>query len=233
MGAQQSQPSEFEELYNALPDDVHDQIEALAARDSTLLLKPHPAAPPPFPPLLVGVTVRLSHTTASAALSVVPRLQRKHYEVIPKQLSELEFFLSFFSHLTAIVQANCPGAMTPKPPGDDEEGTGSWRGKSDESGSGNNFDEAWLTLPDSKRSAVIALAELESDVLLQPSAAAPPAFPSLPLGMECFIDENAATAALSAIPGLQYKHYKMVPKKLSEKEFWVHFFSHMTAIVAA
>ena len=66
--------------------------------------------------------------------------------------------------------------------------------------------------------------------LLQPNPKAPPAFPRLPLGMDNFIDIAAATAALSLVPGLQYKHYMMVPKKLDERSFWVNFFSHVTAI---
>lgn len=218
----------FRELYAALPDDVHDQVEALCQKDDTRILKPHPSAPPPFPPgaLLVGMTCRLSNEVAAAALQVVPRLQRKHYEMIPKSLSELDFFICFFSHLTAIVDLNCPGAMTPDERGDE------WKGIDEREGS-NGFEAAWTALADEKKAACAALAAKESDVLLRPNASVPPAFPTLPLGMECFIDEAAARAALSTVPGLQYKHYTMVPKKLDEKNFWVNFFSHMTAIANA
>ena len=51
----------------------------------------------------VGVTVRLDSEMARAALLVVPRLQRKHYELIPKQLDEMSFWVNFFSHMTVMV----------------------------------------------------------------------------------------------------------------------------------
>ena len=60
----------------------------------------------------------------------------------------------------------------------------------------------------------------------------PSAIPKLPIGMECFLDEAAATAALTTVPGLQYKHYQLVPKKMSERAFWVSAFSHLTAIAS-
>ena len=204
MGAANSTQSraaeQFATLYEALPDDVHDQIEALVAKDDMRLLKPHPSAPPPFPTLLIGVTCRLSQQVAATALATVPRLQRKHYEMIPKSLTELDFFISFFSHMTAIVDRNCPGAMTPE-----EVGT-EWKDVDEREGS-DSFEAAWTALPDNKKLACAALAEKTSDTLLQPNPSAPPAFPTLPLGMECFIDENAARSALSTVPGLQYKHY--------------------------
>ena len=107
----------FAEKYNALPDDVHDMVEALCEKDSLALLKPNGSAPQPFPPSLVGVTIQLDHGMASAALAAVPKLQRKHYMLIPKSLSELDFFISFFSHLTAIVNvraaAHAPTALAP------------------------------------------------------------------------------------------------------------------------
>ena len=115
MGASSSTPSgageAFTERYAALPDGVHKAVEALCAKGDTRLLTAHPSAPSPFPAVPVGVVVRLSHETASAALACVPRLQRKHYELIPKHLTELDFFISFFSHLTAIVDSQCAGAM--------------------------------------------------------------------------------------------------------------------------
>ena len=69
-------------------------MAALAAKDDETLLKPHPAAPNPFPPVPIGVTVQLSHDVARACLSLVPRLQKKHYEMIPRRLSELDFWVS-------------------------------------------------------------------------------------------------------------------------------------------
>ena len=56
MGAGASAPSAeaeaFASSYAALPDDVHDMVEALCEKDSMALLKPNLAAPPPFPPTL-------------------------------------------------------------------------------------------------------------------------------------------------------------------------------------
>ena len=85
------------------------------------------------------MTCRLSNEVAAAALQVVPRLQRKHYEMIPKSLSELDFFICFFSHVTAIVDLNCPGAMTPDERGDE------WKGIDEREGS-NGFEAAWAAL---------------------------------------------------------------------------------------
>jgi hypothetical protein len=231
MGAANSAPSAeaeaFASSYAELPDDVHDIVEALCDKDSAALLKPNLAAPAPFPPTLVGVVVQLDHGVASAALSCVPRLQRKHYETIPKSLSELDFFVSFFSHLTAIVNAHCPGAFDLLEPNE-----GAWKGgDAKDVEATDTFTEAWGAMTKAKRGAVGALCGKESGILLAPNPQVPPAFPTLPLGMKCFIDTAAATAALSTVPGLQYKHYTLVPSKLPEKEFWVNFFSHVTAIV--
>ena len=173
----------------------------------------------------MGVIVQLDHDLASAALATVPRLQRKHYELIPKSLSELDFFVSFFSHLTAIVNSHCPDAFAL-----DAEDPGAWKGEQASAEATNTFSEAWATMTEAKRATVSALCAKDSSVLLAPDPKVPPAFPTLPLGMRCFIDEAAATAALSTVPGLQYKHYTLVPSKLPEKAFWTHFFSHFTAI---
>ena len=111
-----------------------------------------------------------------------------------------------------------------------------WRGDgapADADGSENSFEIAWKSMPDEKKALVAALASKESEVMLSPNVKSPPPFPVLPIGMECFIDEHAATAALAGVPGLQSKHYMCVPKKLTEKQFWVNFFSHVTAIVNA
>jgi len=232
MGAGQSSDGSgesFQAFYAALPDDTHDQIEALCAKDDARLLQAHPHAPSPTPAVPIGVTVRLSQGMAGAALATVPRLQRKHYELIPKALSEMDFWVSFFSHMTVVCQSSCPEqlvALTAK--GDDE-----WKGNDPSPDAPNSFDAAWAALSDEQKAAVAALCGKESEVLLAPNvSASPPAFPALPLGMECFIDEAAATAALTKVPGLQKKQYALVPKKLDERAFWTNFFTHMTALVA-
>ena len=213
MGAGQSvgpsaEAAAFPASYEALPDNVVDMVEALCEKESTALLKPNLAAPPPFPPTLIGVKVQLDHECASAALATVRRLQRKHYETIPKSLSELDFFLSFFSHLTAIVNAQCPGAFDLE-----EEPEGAWKGV-DAAGGPDTFTEAWSSMSESQKAAVAALCAKESSVLKDgPHPGVPACFPRLPIGMKCFIDEAAATAALSSVPGLQYKHYTLVPNK--------------------
>ena len=105
MGAEQSSAAAgeaFKAFYASLPDDTHDQIEALCAKDDARLQKAHPLAPAAFPPVPIGITVRLSPGAAGAALATVPRLQRKHYEMIPKVITEMEFWVSFFSHLTSV-----------------------------------------------------------------------------------------------------------------------------------
>ena len=214
MGAGQSvgpsaEAAAFPASYEALPDNVVDMVEALCEKESTALLKPNLAAPPPFPPTLIGVKVQLDHECASAALATVRRLQRKHYETIPKSLSELDFFLSFFSHLTAIVNAQCPGAFDLE-----EEPEGAWKGV-DAAGGPDTFTEAWSSMSESQKAAVAALCAKESSVLKDgPHPGVPACFPRLPIGMKCFIDEAAATAALSSVPGLQYKHYTLVPNKV-------------------
>jgi len=224
-----AQADAFAAQYAELPDDVHDMVEALCERDSMALLKPNGSSPPPFPSTLIGVKVQLDHDMASAVLAAVPRLQRKHYELIPKSLTELEFFISFFSHLTAIVNTNCPDAFVLG-----EEPEGSWKGVDTAEAATNDFDAAWLAMDDAKKAAVEAICTKESTALKAANPSAPPAFPTLPLGMKCFVDEAAATAALSTVKGLQYKHYSLVgPNKLPEKDFWVHFFSHFTAIATA
>ena len=99
MGAAESRSSSFAELFAALPPAGQEQLAALAEKGSTTLLKPHPAAPAPFPEVPVGVSIRLSTDSAASALSTVPRLQRKHYEMIPKEIEEASFFINFFSHV--------------------------------------------------------------------------------------------------------------------------------------
>ena len=139
--------------------------------------------------------------------------QRKHYETIPKSLSELDFFVSFFSHLTAIVNAHCPGAFDLLEPNE-----GAWKGgDAKDVEATDTFTEAWGAMTKAKRGAVGALCGKESGILLAPNPQVPPAFPTLPLGMKCFIDTAAATAALSTVPGLQYKHYTLVPSKVTQR----------------
>ena len=50
----------------------------------------------------------LDHAAATAALKAVPRLQRKHYELIPKVMDEMAFWDAFFSHATVIVEHAAP-----------------------------------------------------------------------------------------------------------------------------
>jgi hypothetical protein len=214
----------FTALYHALPDDAHDEIDSLCAKGDERLLKPHHAAPTPFPQVPVGVVVQLSHAMAGAALQLVPRLQRKHYEMIPRSLSELDFWISFFSHVTVIAQRHCPEALKAATAREE------WKGKRDGDGQ-STFDAAWGQLPEAKQKAVAELCRRDSDVLLLAHPKSPSAFPALPLGMECFIDEVAATAALTRVDGLQRKHSMLVPKKLDERSFWINFLSHMTVAV--
>ena len=49
--------------------------------------------------------VFLDEAAATAALATVPTLQKLHHALVPKQLDEKAFFINFFSHLTAIVDA--------------------------------------------------------------------------------------------------------------------------------
>jgi len=225
MGAEQSSAATpFTAFYESLDDDVCDQIEALCAKDDGRLLKPHGSAPPPFPQVPIGFTVRLSTATAGAALVAVPRLQRKHYETIPKTMAELDFWISFFSHVTVIVGASSPEKIR------EMAGKADWKGNSDVTDGADSFTAMWNKLPESQRAALAALVAKESDAVLLPASAAPPPFPQLPIGMECFIDEAAATAALTLVPGLQRKHSMLVPKKLDERSFWVNFLSHATVV---
>ena len=93
MGAAQSADISFSDLYAALPPEGRARLDALGERGDSTLLQPHPKAPEPFPEVPVGVTMRLNHAVARDALSVVTRLQRKHYELIPKSLDEPDFFV--------------------------------------------------------------------------------------------------------------------------------------------
>jgi len=222
MGAEQSsQASRFDELWSALPEEVQAKVTAICAKDDDTLLKPNAASPSPLPPVPVGITVKLDPDAAKAALAAVPRLQRKHYEMIPKSLDEMSFWINFFTHLTVIVREHDPKLL-------EVDLTETWKGVD----GGDSFSAVWAELPESKQAEVSALAEKESGTLLLPSLSSPPAFPNVPLGIANFVDEAAASAALSSVKGLQYKHYMLVPKKLDEKTFWVNFFTHMTARIA-
>lgn len=223
MGAAESTQGgdKFRDLWEALPDEVKANVAALCAKDDDTLLKPNPSSPPPLPPVPVGVTVRLDSDMARAALDVVPRLQRKHYELIPKKLDEVSFWINFFTHLTVVVRAYKAELLTP------DLGDG-WKGVD----GGDSFVAVWEELPDSKKEGVAALTAKDCDTLLLPSLSSPPAFPNVPVGIANFVDEGAAKSALGAVPGLQYKHYMLVPKKLDEKTFWVNFFTHMTTKIA-
>jgi hypothetical protein len=62
----------------------------------------------PCPMYQLGTSSALDHSAATAALATVPRLQRKHYELIPKVMDEMAFWTAFFSHVTAIVAETAP-----------------------------------------------------------------------------------------------------------------------------
>ena len=224
--SEQSVPSSvgFEALWASLPDDVQASVAALASKESDAILKPNPKAPGPLPPVPVGVTVRLDSEMARAALLTVPRLQRKHYELIPKQLDEMSFWVNFFSHMTVLVGPKHAEFLEAR------QGDLAWKGKDVREGA-DSFSAAWSELSEAKRAPISDLASKESNALLLPALASPPCFPHAPLGTANFIDEAAAMAALRAVPGLQYKHYTIVPKKLDEKTFWVNFFTHVTALL--
>ena len=67
-----------------------------------------------------------------------------------------------------------------------------WKGNDESS---NSFEDAWATMNDSAKAAVAALAARDSDLLLEPNTASPPAFPVLPVGFEVFIDEGSSPCA--------------------------------------
>lgn len=95
----------------------------------------------------------------------------------------------------------------------------------------DSFSAAWAAATLEARDALAALAARDSDALLSPAPGAPPPFPSSPLCLTVGISEAAATAALTVLPTLQRKHYALVPKRIDEKRFWVHFFSHATVLL--
>jgi hypothetical protein len=95
----------------------------------------------------------------------------------------------------------------------------------------DSFTAAWSAATPEARDALSALAARESDALLSPAPGAPPPFPPSPLCLLLGISEAAATAALTLVPALQRKHYALVPKRIDEKLFWVHFFSHATVLL--
>ena len=128
-------------MHNALPDQV-DQIESLCEKDDELL-KPHAKASPPRRGRWAPSCA--SKTTASTALRMVPRLQKKHYEMIPSASPKST---PKFSHMTAIV-AQAPENLAQL---ELEE----WKGK-EEGDEANSFDAAWQQLTDAQRAAVEAL----------------------------------------------------------------------------
>jgi len=214
----------FAALYAALPEAARARLARLAERDDPTLLTPHAAAPHPLPSAPVGVTMRLRHAEAREALRTVPRLQRKHYELIPRALAEADFFVNFFTHATVIVREEAPELLPPTEPE-------MWKG---EDLSANSFEKMWQELSEEKKAAIAQLAARDSDVLLKPNPASPPPFPPLPIGFEVFIDQGSAVSALQLVPGLQNKLYVTTsgsgPGKLAEKDFWVNFLTHATVI---
>jgi len=80
---------------------------------------------------------------------------------------------------------------------------------------------------------MFALAAPENaHVLLKPHASAPVAAKNLPLGVAVEVDPNAVAVALQANPPLAEQLARLVPASLSEKVFWLHYFSHVHAIKA-
>ena len=106
--ASQPAPSGFSAVWEALPEAAREETSALASKASTTLTRPHPAAPQPFPSVPVGVVVRIDSKAAQAALSLVPRLQQKHYESIRGAHTETHFWVNFFTHATQIVAHAAP-----------------------------------------------------------------------------------------------------------------------------
>ena len=138
----------------------------------------------------------------------------------PKKLTELQFWVNFFSHTTVIVQEVRPELLTAAAE------AAPWKGVSGDEVGTDSFSAAWANLGAEKRAAVESLAAAGSNALLNPCPQSAPAFPTVPAGIEVFIDEAAATAAFRLVSGLQKKHYALVPRKLSERSFWVNFFTH-------
>jgi len=80
---------------------------------------------------------------------------------------------------------------------------------------------------------IFALAEPENaHVLLRPHASAPVAARNLPLGVFVEVDGTAVAVARQANPALAFQLARLVPASLSEKGFWLHYFSHVHAIKA-
>ena len=80
---------------------------------------------------------------------------------------------------------------------------------------------------------IFALAAPENaHVLLRPHASAPIAARSLPLGVTVEVDPTAIAVAKQANPNLAEQLARLVPASLSEKTFWLHYFSHVHAIKA-
>ena len=225
MGAAQShvEASDFGALYAALPDDAKAKIDTLANKDSTALASPHPKAPPAYPPTPRGVVVMLDTAAAAAALHAVPRLQRRQYELVPKHMDELTFFVNFFSHATAIVAEAAPAQLPLN--------GAVWKGEADGGAGELAFSSMWRSLAEEHRVALGALVEPTCDALLALNPASPPAFPAIALGMRCFVDVRWCTSALASVKGLQRRRDALVPKKLTERDFWLNFASHLTALV--
>ena len=109
----------FVALYQRLPPEAVAKVGALVAKEDMSLLGQHPAAPNPSPPVPVGVTVQIRSNTARAAYTLVPRLQQKQYEMVPKRCTEVQFWKAFFTHLTASMSAlaaPCPFASSQAAP---------------------------------------------------------------------------------------------------------------------
>ena len=68
---------------------------------------------------------------------------------------------------------------------------------------------------------IFSLASPENaDSLLQPHPTAPVEAPNLPMGITVEVDENAVAVALQANEALQEQLERVVPSRLSERQFW-------------
>ena len=69
-------------------------------------------------------------------------------------------------------------------------------------------------------------------LLLRPHPSAPVVMRNLPLGITVEVDPSAVAVALQANAALQSQIERLVPSSLSERSFWLHYFSHVHAIKA-
>ena len=224
VGSSATESSALEGILAALPDQALHRIHALCAKNDTQLRKPHPDAPPAYPAVSRGVAVTLDTDAAHEALKLVPRLQQKHHEMIPRFVNELAFFVNFFSHFTVIVQEAAPNLLA-------RNGEYTWRGDASDDAGVTAFTNMWSSLGQDEREAIKGLADPLNDALMTFNQSSPQPFPPIAFGMRCFIDTKWCESSLINVPGLQRKFGKLVPGKLDERNFWMNFSTHLTSIV--